>query len=661
MGNLLLLLLTVVAGPLVWAAEPTYDEPYRPQFHFTPEKNWMNDPNGLVYFDGEYHLFYQYNPKGDVWGHMSWGHAVSRDLVHWEHLPIAIPEENGVMAFSGSAVVDVQNTSGFGRPGEFPMVAIYTGYRVADRNQAQYLAYSLDRGRTWVRYSGNPVLDIGSRDFRDPKVFWYEPDQRWIMVLVLAAQRKVSFYASPDLKQWEHLSNFGPTGAIGGAWECPDLFPLEVEGSSGLTRWVLQVDLDRRATAGGSGGQYFIGSFDGRRFLLDEPQGHLFPAPEGEVLMSFDQSLPASWKRQGEAFEISSSSTVTGARGAGVLHSGLAGGGATGTLTSPGFALGRDYLSFLVGGGRNKEKLAVELLVDDRVVRRTSGYNGDVLDWITWDIRPFRKRSGVLRVTDQSTDNYWGHLVVDHIVLSDDPARSSAHQGRWVDHGTDFYAVTSWSDIPSTDGRRIWLAWMNNWLYAQNIPTAPWRSAMTIPRELGLRAEEGSLHLVQAPIRELTKLRRDIVQLVETELSAGEKILEQIRGDRLELEATFDVGSAREVGFIVHQRDGEGTVVGYDVREGQLFIDRRGAGRENFHPAFSALSSGALAAPDGRVKLHIFVDRSSVEVFGNDGRTVLTARVFPKAGSQGVALFAKDGGARLLSLNAWKLRSIWGK
>jgi len=661
MGKRIVLLLATLLGPLVWAAEPTYDEPYRPQFHFTPKSNWMNDPNGLVYLDGEYHLFYQYNPFGDQWGHMSWGHAVSRDLVHWEHLPVAIPEEKGVMAFSGSAVVDVHNTAGFGQAGETPMVAIYTGYREADRNQAQYLAYSVDQGRTWTGYSGNPVLDIGSRDFRDPKVFWYAPHQRWIMVLVLAAERKVSLYASPDLKQWEHLSDFGPAGAIGGAWECPDLFPLAVEGSQGLTRWVLQVDVDRRAMAGGSGGQYFIGSFDGRRFLQDEPREGFFPDPEGKTLAAFDQGLPESWERQGEAFKIGSSASVAGGRGPGVLHSGLSGGGATGRVTSAPFTLEWDYLSFLIGGGRNGEKLAVELLVGERVVRRTSAYNGDVLDWVAWDIRPFRGRAGVLRITDQSTDDYWGHLVVDHIVLSDDPARSSVHRGRWVDHGTDFYAVTSWSGIPTTDGRRIWLAWMNNWLYAQQIPTSPWRSAMTIPRKLSLRAGEDSLHLVQAPIRELNRLRTDPVEIAATELTDGEKVIPQIRGDQLELAATFEVGSAQAVGLIVHRGDGQGTVVGYDVQLGQLFVDRRGAGREDFHPAFPARSSGPLAAPDGRVKLHLFIDRSSVEVFGNDGRTALTTRVFPRRGSHGVALFAKEGDARLVSLKAWKLRSIWGE
>jgi sucrose-6-phosphate hydrolase SacC (GH32 family) len=149
-------------------AAPTYRERYRPQYHFTPPANWMNDPNGMVYHEGEYHLFYQFNPFGDTWGHMSWGHAVSRDLVHWEHLPVAIAEANGVMAFSGSAVVDWNNTSGFGREGKPPLVAIYTGHR--ETNQSQFIAYSNDRGRTWTAYGGNPVLDIGRKDFRDPKV-----------------------------------------------------------------------------------------------------------------------------------------------------------------------------------------------------------------------------------------------------------------------------------------------------------------------------------------------------------------------------------------------------------------------------------------------------------------------------------------------------------
>src|SRR5215208_5468668 len=186
----------------------TYRELYRPQFHFTPAKNWMNDPNGLVYYKGEYHLFYQYNPSGTTWGNISWGHAVSRDLVHWRHLPLAIPDAADGYIFSGSAVVDYQNTSDFGRPGRPPMVAIYTRAAHEGCCQAQAIAYSLDRGRTWKKYAGNPVLDIGSREFRDPKVFWYAPAKRWIMSVVLATEHKVSFYGSTDLKSWTHLSDF---------------------------------------------------------------------------------------------------------------------------------------------------------------------------------------------------------------------------------------------------------------------------------------------------------------------------------------------------------------------------------------------------------------------------------------------------------------------
>src|SRR5688500_14943861 len=163
-------------------AEPTYREPFRPQFHFTPAKNWMNDPNGLVYYKGEYHLFYQHNPFGDTWGHMSWGHAVSRDLVHWEHLPVAIREEGREAIFSGSAVVDKQNTSDLGTRKKPPMVAIYTSAYSDPNDQAQSLAYSTDRGRTWTKYAGNPVLDDDDPEFRDPKVFWYEPEQKWVMV-----------------------------------------------------------------------------------------------------------------------------------------------------------------------------------------------------------------------------------------------------------------------------------------------------------------------------------------------------------------------------------------------------------------------------------------------------------------------------------------------
>ncbi len=211
---------TVTARAAATGTRP-HTETYRPQFHFSPEKNWMNDPNGLVYFKGEYHLFYQYNPSGNTWGNMSWGHAVSRDLVHWEELPLAIPHDDEEMVFSGSAVVDHENTSGFGTEDGPAMVAVYTSAYKKDGRQAQSLAYSTDRGRTWSKYEGNPVLDIGSKEFRDPKVQWYAPTKSWLMTVSLSTEHKVRFYSSKDLKSWTHLSDFGPAGAVGAYGSVP--------------------------------------------------------------------------------------------------------------------------------------------------------------------------------------------------------------------------------------------------------------------------------------------------------------------------------------------------------------------------------------------------------------------------------------------------------
>jgi len=253
-----------------------FREPYRPQLHFSPLRNWTNDPNGLVWFDGEYHLFYQYNPFGDTWGHMSWGHAVSRDLIHWEELPVALPEEDGIMIFTGSTVVDERNSSGFCAGGNPCLVAIYTGHTPRAPNgkplQTQNLAYSNDRGRTWTKYSGNPVLNLNLSDFRDPHVFWSAAGRRWVMAVALPSEHKVLFYGSANLKHWERLSEFGPAGAVGGQWECPTLTEVPIEGSGAVrTRWVLKVGLNPGGLQGGSGEQYFVGRFDGTRFLDDNP------------------------------------------------------------------------------------------------------------------------------------------------------------------------------------------------------------------------------------------------------------------------------------------------------------------------------------------------------------------------------------------------------
>jgi fructan beta-fructosidase len=249
-----------------------YNETHRPQFHFTPESKWMNDPNGLVYYNGKYHLFYQYYPNDIVWGPMHWGHASSTDLYHWEHHPIALyPDELGNI-FSGCAVIDKKNTAGFGKDA---MIALFTyhndelwaqGYR---NTESQAIAYSLDEGITWTKYAGNPVIcNSSEKDFRDPNVFWNDEINAWNMVL--ASGDRVKIFTSEDLKEWKYKSDFKPNPDLPkvGTWECIDLFKMSWQSDE---RWVMIVNHDRLTPNGGSGTRYFIGDFDGEVFTNTQP------------------------------------------------------------------------------------------------------------------------------------------------------------------------------------------------------------------------------------------------------------------------------------------------------------------------------------------------------------------------------------------------------
>ncbi|MCK8436583.1 glycoside hydrolase family 32 protein [Streptomyces sp. D2-8] len=514
-----------LAPQAVAADTPPYTETYRPQFHFTPEKNWMNDPNGLVYYKGEYHLFYQYNPNGNTWGDMSWGHAVSKDFVHWEELPLALSHDDEEMVFSGGAVVDWNNTTGFGTRKNPPMVAIYTSAYKNGGKQAQSLAYSTDRGRTWTKYQGNPVLDIGSDNFRDPKVQWHEPTKSWLMTVSLSAEHKVRFYSSKNLKDWDLLSEFGPAGATGGVWECPDLFPLAVDGDENDIKWVLVVNINPGGIAGGSGSQYFIGDFDGEKFTAEDkgtytpPTGTVVqdfegtdfgswtttgtafgqgPAtgavdwqgavegfdgrglansfhggdgttgtlsspeftvdspylnfkvgggrhpheagtvmdrtpPEGTVLADFEGGTYGDWTATGDAFgsapangTLPDQGQVSGFLGDGLANTFLNGDSTTGTLTSPEFTIDRKYINFLIGGGNHPagsdHPTAVELLVDGQVVRGATGKDAEALNWASWDVEDLVGQKARIRIVDDNTGG-WGHINVDHIMLSDAEAQ----------------------------------------------------------------------------------------------------------------------------------------------------------------------------------------------------------------------------------------------
>ncbi len=245
-------------------------DPYRPCWHFTTQRNWINDPNGLIHIDGVWHMFFQYNPHGNQWGHMSWGHATSTDLVQWVEQPLAIAEDEAHWIFSGSAVYDANNSSGLGTADNPPIVALYTGAgREPGSEQVQCIAYSLDRGDSWTKYAGNPVLEIGLADFRDPKILWHAPTNRWVMAVCRSKEDRVSFYTSTNLMDWAHASDFGPGGAVGHLWECPDLIELPAAGSSGERRWVLKVDFCHGDDGRGCSGQAFFGQFDGVVFTPD--------------------------------------------------------------------------------------------------------------------------------------------------------------------------------------------------------------------------------------------------------------------------------------------------------------------------------------------------------------------------------------------------------
>ena len=242
----------------------------RPQIHFTPMRNWMNDPNGLIFYKGSYHLFFQYNPEGDQWGNMSWGHATSKNLSQWEEHPVAIEYTPTHAVFSGSMVVDYFNTTGFGSVENPAMVAIFTEHQHDEERQVQSLAYSLDGGETWKRYEANPVLDLEMKHFRDPKVAWNRVNECWIMSVVKPQEETVCFYASDNLKEWQLLSEFSAQGSAAGIWECPDLFPLDVDGDSSNTKWTLFISVNPGGVTGGSGTFYFIGNWNGKEFIPDD-------------------------------------------------------------------------------------------------------------------------------------------------------------------------------------------------------------------------------------------------------------------------------------------------------------------------------------------------------------------------------------------------------
>ncbi|MBY0013709.1 glycoside hydrolase family 32 protein [Paenibacillus typhae] len=481
------------------------EQNYRGAYHFSPQKNWMNDPNGLVYFEGEYHLFFQHHPDGMSMGEMHWGHAVSRDLINWEELPVAlVPDELG-MIFSGSAVVDWKNTTGFfgDKPG---LVAIFTHHLNMPEGQPavqyQSIAYSKDNGRTWIKYAGNPVLTHDSFiDFRDPKVFWDANASRWVMIV--ACGQTVCLYHSPDLIHWTFASEFGAgIGSHDGVWECPDLFPLPVDGDKDNVKWVMLVSIGADpAFEEGSRTQYFTGSFDGAVFTPDEASQRI----------------------------------------------------------------------------------------------------------------------------------------------------------RWIDYGRDNYAGVSWSDLPEEDGRRLFIGWMSNWMYAPQTPTEGFRGAMTIPRELSLETRNGEETLIQKPAKELEAARIPVLSLKDASVQEINAACAGLELDAYLIEAKLPRGTS--AGFRLKAGAGEHTVAGINAQTEELYVDRSASGKADFHSLFAGVHSAKLAAPAEVYDLTIYVDRSSLEVFAGGGQAVITDLIFPGPASAGLAAYADQEGQVFLSLELYELAS----
>lgn len=483
-------------------AKSYYQEKYRPQIHFSPEAHWMNDPNGMVKFGNTYHLFYQYYPDAMVWGPMHWGHATSTDMLHWKHEPVALYPDSLGYIFSGSAVVDSANTSGFGKNGKTPMVAIFTHHLAKGEKegrsdyQNQSLAFSLDSGKTWTKYAQNPVLKSpGIKDFRDPKVHWYAPQKKWVMTL--ATTDHITFYSSKNLKDWQKESEFGQKlGEHGGVWECPDLFPLEINRKQ---KWVLLVSINPGGPVGGSATQYFVGDFDGKTFT---------------------------------------------------------------------------------------------------------------------------------------------------------PAKNSS---KWLDTGSDNYAGITWGN---TGSRHIFLGWMSNWLYADKVPTNPWRSAMTVPRELGLKELNGDYFVTANPVAELTSIESESAVKKNISAKEMERLFAEIKDKSAPFKLNISAPADADFTITLSNDENQRCEIGYDARKKEFFTDRRFSGVTSFNKDFARVFNVKRTSAEKMVKMSIVADWSSVELFGDEGLNVMTNLVFPSKPYDKISV--KSSGT-VEEVKFVKLKSVWEK
>jgi fructan beta-fructosidase len=626
-----------------------YDEKYRPQFHFSPKKGWIGDPDGLIFSEGTYHLFW-------------WGHAISKDLVHWEELPYPMKgDDRSFSYFSGSAVVDKYNTAGFGANS---MIAIYTMHRRGDSlPETQGLSVSSDR-INYDFYKDNPVLDVRKIFFRDPQVFWHGPTGKWVMAVTVPDMHKIHFYSSKNLKDWIYLSEFGDLGPRSAFWECPDLFELNVEGDSTQKKWVLLIG------QGPNRVQYFIGSFDGKQFKADDAtiaylkEGKGIP---GVVFASFDGLNYGDWKKSGTAFGSRPDYADSIVRiGRGDASSSWNSDTAKGTLTSQPFIIKHNAINFLIAGGNHPGQTCINLLINNKVVRTASGNNSSLLKWEGWDVSEFQGSKAVLQIVDNYSGSDWGHIRIDHIMFSKIAQQQKLQHALWLDYGTDFYATRSYRYLDSIKPKPTFLGWLGNWEYARNVPSEWGKGFESVPREIELKVFPEGIRLVQAPIAALKGLRKEAVQFTNRRINGVTDIQEfKPSKNTYEIEAVFNTNSRSKFGFNLLVGEGRKLVLSYDPKISSLCIDRSNCtdfiSNKDFTKKFATKMYAPVESEGNLLKIHILVDQSSIEVFTNSGKMVLSAVTYPSPEQTGLQLFSEIGETQLVSFKGWELSSIWNK
>ena len=634
------------------------NDKYNPEYHFYPSI----DPTGLFYYGGKYFL--------------NWGSATSNDFVHWKMTKFGLdrndfnkklfsgsgvtPElfrSQVISGISGSVVIDSNNTSGLGKKGNPPLIA----WQVS--SMSKNFAYSIDTAKSWIRYEKPAVMQNSSGTFRDPKVFWYGPDKKWIMVVPWCEIQEIRFFSSKNLVDWEYMSKFGPWGAVGGQWECVDFFPLAVDGNKSNIKWVLEISLQPR------NGEYFIGGFDGRRFTLDKDFINELSSdkfhPAGEMLFDFERSLDG-WKMEGDAFNDcpTVAEETNGKEGYRCIKSS---GPGKGKITSPEFIISKKFINFLVGGGYYPGEECVNLLIDGKVVRTKTGNSGNAhLNWTGWDVTEFIGRNARIEIVDNvgaAGFSMKGYIFCDAIMLSDDLPKMPYEEYNpgwekafWVDWGADYYAVRSWSNYAPGEKRTIWTGWMGIWTYTFSEPIL---GLFSVPRSLELKTFSEGIRLIQNPIKELESLRT-IHRTADPNTFEGiwqpKKFVPA--NNAYELIVEFENVSAEEFGLNLCVGQNEKTVVGYNASKEELYVDRRNSGYDDFSKVFPCINKGPLKNRTNTLKFYIFIDKCSIEVFGNDGETVISSKIYPDKSSTGINFFSNNGKVKIKSLDMWELGSI---